>query len=157
MAELYPSIIPVKPDVDMVVTPEQLSIATGNGTATVVTDTPFEFSAIPLDQPLNQSSVLQLCVEYSLNTTAGVPADYSIYVSPDGTVASATQASRDISITQKPNWLTGTVYFTLFKDVDWDSSVGVIRLGLQGLAATPATPVFAGSGMAFSYTITNVP
>ena len=158
MAELYPSIIPVKPDVDMVVTPAQLEVAAGRESGIAVTpDTVFAFPIITLTQPLNRSPVLQLSLEYSLNTTAGNPLQYSIYTSPVLDPTEATQSSRDIDITAAGNWTTGTVYFTLFKDVDWDSTTGEIHMGIQGLTATPTTPVFAGSGLGLSYTISAVP
>lgn len=156
MAELYPSIIPVKPDVDMVVTPAQLDVSAGDDVVTVVQDTVFAFPVIALDESLAQAPVLQLSLEYSL-APAGGSMSYSVYCSPDSNFSNATQSSRDIVMAAVPNWLSGTVYFTLFKDVDWDSSVGELHLGIQGATATPSAPVFGGANMGFSYTISSVP
>jgi hypothetical protein len=157
----YPSILPVKPDVDMVVLPRDTVVLTGSESAdTITTDTVSFLTPVQIGtagDPVSSAPSLQVLFECSF-APSGASLDYTVASSTDGTTGGITTTGRSIIVPTLPNWVSMTQTLVLFKDTDYvvdiDGSI-TLNFCLCG-GTTEASPIIAGTSLGWSYTITPV-
>lgn len=155
------TLIPVKPDVSMVVLPRDTVVLTDSESAdTITTDTvsfltPVQFGTA--GDPVTSAPSLQLLFECSFAPT-GATLDFTVASSTDGTVDGITATGRSFIVPALPNWISMSQTLVLYKDADYvvaEDGTITLQLCLCG-GTTEASPVIAGTSLGWSYTITPV-
>jgi hypothetical protein len=157
----YPSILPVKPDVDMVILPRDTVVANGSESAdTITTDTVSFLTPVQLGtagDPITSAPSLQVLFECSF-APSGASLDLTVGSTVDGTTDGITTTGRPLIAPAVPNWFSMSQTLVLFKDTDYvvaEDGTITLTFCLCG-GTTEASPIIAGTSLGWSYTITPV-